>query len=134
MLVRYGRKNINHFVKAFFETMIGRWFFKYNLKVKELKGQEYLKQLIEFSDILTIDGRINTIVSGTAENRQQLIAYLNEQENKGLLIYGHHVSPESIMTCYIENRKNKHIHFVDGSNGGYTQAAKELKSKLKELN
>lgn len=133
MLVRYSKNNIGHFIKAFFETLIGRFYFKYNLKVNDLKGQDYLQQLIEFSDILTIDGRINTIVSGTAENRQQLIAYLTEQEKKGLLIYGHHVSPESIMTCYIENRKNKHIHFLDGSNGGYTEAAKELKSKLKEL-
>jgi hypothetical protein len=37
------------------------------------------------------------------------------------------------MTCYIENRNNKHIHFLDGSNGGYTEAAKELKPKLQAL-
>jgi hypothetical protein len=37
------------------------------------------------------------------------------------------------MTCYIENRNNKHIHFLDGSNGGYTEAAKELKPKLQML-
>lgn len=35
------------------------------------------------------------------------------------------------MTCYIEDRKYKHIHFVDGADGGYTEAAKELKAKRK---
>ena len=130
MLARYSKKNPGYFLKAFFETMIGRLYFKYNLNVNDLKGQDYLQQLIAFSDILTIDGRINTIVSGTAENRERLLEYLNAQEIKGILIYGHHVSPESIMTCYIENRKNKHIHFLDGSNGGYTEAAKELKLKM----
>ncbi len=37
------------------------------------------------------------------------------------------------MTCYIENRKSRHIHFVDGSDGGYTEAAKEFKMKLRQL-
>jgi hypothetical protein len=63
-------------------------------------------------------------------NYLKLLEYLKEQEQKGLLLFGHHVSKESIMTCFIENRNNKHIHFIDGANGGYTEAAKELKPKL----
>ncbi len=133
MMVRYSKWKIGYFLKAFFETLVGRLYFKYNWKVNDLKGQEYLEQVIAFSDTLTIDGRINTIVSGTKENRIRLLKYLNEQEQKGLLIFGHFVSTESIMTCYIENRNNKHIHFLDGSNGGYTEAAKELKPKLQML-
>jgi len=35
------------------------------------------------------------------------------------------------MTCYIENMDSNHIHFVDGSDGGYTKASKEFKSKFK---
>jgi len=49
-------------------------------------------------------------------------------------VYGHFISKESIMTCYIQNRDSKHIHFVDGSDGGYTEASKELKRKLKNMN
>ncbi len=133
MMARYSKWNIGYFLKAFFETFIGRLYFKYNLKVNDLQGQEYLEQVIAFSDTLTIDGRINTIVSGTKENRILLLDYLNYQEQKGLLLFGHYVSTESIMTCYIENRNKKHIHFLDGSNGGYTEAAKELKPKLQIL-
>ncbi|MBD0296914.1 MAG: DUF3095 family protein, partial [Flavisolibacter sp.] len=29
-----------------------------------------------------------------------------------------------------EDRDEKHIHFVDGSDGGYTEASKEYKRKL----
>ncbi len=133
MMARYSNWNISYFLKAFFESLIGRLYFKYNFKVNDLKGQEYLEQVIAFSDTLTIDGKINTIVSGTKENRIHLLKYLNEEEQKGLLIFGHFVSTESIMTCYIENRNKKHIHFLDGSNGGYTEAAKELKPKLQML-
>jgi hypothetical protein len=67
------------------------------------------------------------------DKRIQLLSFLTEQEKNGSLIYGHHISKESVMTCYIENRNDKHIHFVDGADGGYTEAAKEIKMKLKQL-
>ncbi|MEP7163129.1 MAG: DUF3095 family protein [Ferruginibacter sp.] len=131
MLLRYSKRKIGYLVKLFFQTIIGKLYFKYNLKVNNLRAGDYLAQVIEFSDTLTIDGRINTIVSGTAENRELFLKYLAKEEQEGRLLYGHHVSAESIMTCYIENMNNKHIHFVDGADGGYTEAALELKSKFK---
>jgi hypothetical protein len=132
MKARYSKWKIGYLLKLLFQSIIGRLYFKYNIKVNNLRGGDYLKQVIEFSDTLTFDGRINTIVSGTAENRTELLDYLKKEEQKGLLLYGHHVSSESIMTCYIENLNNKHIHFVDGADGGYTGAARELKSKFKK--
>jgi len=132
MLARYSKWKPFYLLKLFFQTIIGKVYFKFNLSVNNLKGQDYLAQVIEFSDTLTIDGRINTIVSGTPENRKLFLAYLSKEEEKGILLYGHHVSAESMMTCYIENLQNKHIHFVDGVNGGYTEAAKELKPKFRK--
>ncbi len=132
MLLHYSKWKVGYLAKVFFQTIIGKIYFKFNLKLNNLKGGEYLSQLIEFSDTLTIDGRINTIISGTKENRIQFLKYLEQEEKKGLLYFGHHVSKESIMTCYIQNRNNKHIHFVDGSDGGYTEASRELKPKLKK--
>ena len=117
-------------ILAFFRTVIGQFYFKYNLNINNLRGKEYLTQLIDNADTLTIDGRINTIISGTMDKRIEFIKYLSIQEKEGNLIYGHHISRESVMTCYIENYNEKHIHFIDGSNGGYTEAARELKTKL----
>ena len=81
----------------------------------------------------TREGRINTIICATAEKHEEFLQYLEDQEKEGNLIFGHHVSKESIMTCYIEERNAKHIHFVDGADGGYTEASKEFKAKLKGL-
>ncbi|HEX8545491.1 MAG TPA: DUF3095 family protein, partial [Cytophagaceae bacterium] len=68
--------------------------------------------------------------TGSTEKRLQFIRYLEEEEQNGNLIFGHHINRASVMTCYIENRDDRHIHFVDGSDGGYTAASKELKRKL----
>jgi hypothetical protein len=34
------------------------------------------------------------------------------------------------MTCLVFSREN-HVHFIDGGDGGYALAAKELKSRIK---
>lgn len=126
MMVKYGKWKTNYFTNAWFRTVFGKLFFRYTTS-----GKKYLDQVISNADTLILDGRISTIISGKKEKRIQLINYLQQQEVKGQLIFGHHISKESVMTCYIENRNEKHTHFIDGSEGGYTEASKEFKRKLK---
>ncbi len=133
MLAKYGKWKIGYFISSFVYTFLGRYYFKYNWELNHLKGQDYLTQLVAHADILVIDGRINTIVSGRSDRHAQFMDYLSAREKENLLVYGHHASKESIITCYIENRNAKHIHFVDGSDGGYTEAAKGFKTKLKQM-
>ena len=133
MIARYGKWKLFYLLKTWLVSLFGKIYFKYNLKVNNLRANDYLTQLIAFSEILTIDGRINTIVSGTKVNRMRFLEYLQDLEQKKLIIYGHYVSSASIMTCYVENIYNKHVHFIDGADGGYTEAAKELKPKLAAL-
>lgn len=130
MKAKYNKFRMNYIVKTLITTFIGKLYFKYNWKVNDLRGKEYLNQVISNADTLTIDGRINTIITGKMDKRILLVAYLAGQQKEGTLIFGHHISKESVMTCYIENRDSKHIHFVDGSEGGYTEAAKEFKRQL----
>jgi hypothetical protein len=133
MLVKFGGWNPAYFISTFFRSFFGFFYFKYNLNITGLSGNDYLMQLIAHADTLTIDGRINTIICGSQEEHQQFLGYLSNLEKEGSLIFGHYGSKESIMTCYIQNRNARHIHFVDGADGGYTEAAKEFKAKLKEM-
>jgi peroxiredoxin len=78
---------------------------------------------------LVIDGKVNTVISGTAVQREKLQAALNKLEQEGEINYGLYVSRESVMSCYVRNLNEEHIHFVDGAEGGYTKAAGMLKRK-----
>lgn len=129
MMMKFGGWNPRYFLRQFLRTAVGRFWFKYNWSLGGLSGQEYLTQLIAHADTLTVDGRINTIVCAPPERHERFLQFLQTQEAAGLLVYGHHASKESIMTCYIENLNDKHVHFVDGADGGYTFAARELKAK-----
>ncbi|MEO5948654.1 MAG: DUF3095 domain-containing protein [Chitinophagaceae bacterium] len=105
-------------------TLLGTLYFKTK------PGKNYLIQLVDFSDTLVIDGKINTVISGTTRQRELLEAALNELEQKNEIQYGLFVSKESVMSCYVRSMDKNHVHFVDGSDGGYTKAAGVLKMKL----
>ena len=84
-------------------------------------GKSYLRSLVEMADTLVIDGKINTVISGTAKQRQALQKVLDKLEADGKLVYGLHISRAAVMSCYVRDLKDGHIHFVDGSEGGYTR-------------
>ena len=126
MKTRLGRTDWRYLITNWLITLYGHFYFLY-----DRQGRSYLEALVELSDTLVIDGRINTVMTGTPQQREQLIAQLQSLEDLGLLFFGWHSSPESIMSCYVRNRQDQHIHFVDGSGGGYTQAARMLKGKFK---
>jgi len=58
-----------------------------------------------------------------------LVEALDKIESEGEIMYGIYVSNESVMSCYVRSLSEKHIHFVDGAEGGYTRAANVVKQK-----
>jgi len=80
------------------------------------------------SDVCKFDGTLRMVFSGSPQQRLQLVAYLRERENRGVLCYGLHVSDAAIVTCLVEKMFGDQVHFVDGAQGGYAMAAKQFKS------
>lgn len=105
------------------KTLLGYFYFKTK------KGKVYLHNLVDMSDTLVIDGRINTVISGTTQQRELLETALTKIERDGEILYGLYVSKESVMSCYVRNLNDRHVHFVDGAEGGYTKAAGVIKQK-----
>jgi hypothetical protein len=124
MKARIGGYNPLYVFKTWVTILLGSLYFRTK------PGKIYLNQLVELSDTLVIDGRISTVISGTQLQREQLQKALDMLEQDGLIRYGMHVSKESVMSCYVRRMDHGHIHFVDGSEGGYTRAAGMLKNKI----
>lgn len=124
MKVKLGKVKMIELLKEWIVMLYGYVYF--NTK----KGKHYLNRLVEMSDTLVIDGKINTVISGTSAQRKRLQDILIQLENEGELYFGFHVSRESVMSCYVRDLEDGHIHFVDGAEGGYTKAAGFIKKKL----
>lgn len=125
MRTKFGEFDGLYLLRNWFRATFGGLYLK-----NSQAGKNYLQKLVELTDTLTIDGRINTVITGTYQQRKSLTTYLDHLEEKGKIKYGLHVSEQSVMSCYVRDiRKDDHIHFVDGAGGGYTKAANQLKNK-----
>ncbi|RBQ11354.1 DUF3095 domain-containing protein [Pedobacter miscanthi] len=122
---RLGKIRLFELLKSWFINIYGYIYFRTE------SGKNYLKQLVAMSDTLVIDGRINTVITGTEQQRLALQKELDIMEAKNDILYGLYVSGESVMSCYVRDLVDDHIHFVDGAEGGYTQAAGVLKQKIR---
>ncbi|QYA24735.1 DUF3095 domain-containing protein [Gramella sp. MT6] len=128
MITKLGRWSLPAFLKSFMIANFGELYLR-----NTDAGISYLQKLVELSDNLTLDGRINTVITGNRSQRKKLIAYLDKLEKLKFIKYGVHVSEESIMSCYVKDMStDQHIHFIDGGNGGYTKAANQLKLKFQD--
>jgi len=90
----------------------------------------YKKTVAANTDYKKFDDMLRQILSGTVAQRKQLEIYLEALHQQGDVIYGMHASPSVLMTCLVFERENQHMHFVDGSNGGYAMAAKTMKQQI----
>ena len=124
MRASMGGFNLFYLISNWLKTLFGYLYFKTRT------GKIYLYNLVELSDTLVIDGKINTVISGTTQQREQLVDVLTKLEKEGEILFGLYVSTESVMSCYVRNLNDRHVHFVDGSEGGYTKAAGIIKQKL----
>ena len=107
-------KSINFIGKILMDYNIGQW-------------GKYKKRITSYSDTEKFDDMLRLTVCSTFEETLALEKYLKQQFNEGNIIYGIHKTDSSFMTCLIFERHGKHIHFVDGTNGGYAMAAKMMK-------
>jgi len=69
----------------------------------------------------------------TGAEHAALVAGLTAEHAAGHLAFGTFASSSALMTCLIFDRRGEHIHFVDGGDGGYALAARQLKAQLGAL-
>lgn len=126
MKISLVSNNWMYFLKSWLKTNFGKIYL--NLTSS---GKQYLKQIGQLSHTFMLDGMINTVFTAEQSKIDNFIAFLDTLEADNKLIYGIHVTHASVMSCYVLDRRTTHSHFVDGTEGGYTSAAKMFKIKKK---
>ncbi len=117
---------IKNLAKAVFKTL------KNMLK----KGLSKVIPILKIEQINSIDSEkfddmLRMVISGSKEQRERLTSFLEYRYQLGDLAYGINVAKSVYMTCLVYERKARQTYFIDGSNAGYTIAAKELKNRIK---
>lgn len=92
----------------------------------------YARAMRTHSDYRKFDDVLRMVIDASPGEAEALRNAFEARRARGEIHYGIHESDSAIMTCLVESMKDGgHIHFVDGGDGGYTIAARELKAQKK---
>lgn len=111
----------------------GRLLMKLGLSAGGFNGRTYRREVLQNTDFRKFDEALRMVVDVSPEQVTQLTAYLEAQYQARRLAYGIHLSESALITCMIRDYRGDHVHFVDGSDGGYALSAKQLKARLRAL-
>ena len=127
-----GGRNRNLYAMKLYLNSLLQWCLdKFDMSVGGYDGKQYRVELRENTDYRRFDDTLRILLDCTAAQADQIEAMLASHTQQGELSYGVHRSSSALMTCLVFSLdKGEHIHFVDGANGGFTSAAKNLKAKL----
>jgi hypothetical protein len=113
------------------ETLLAWVVIKRNRPVGGFDPARYKDEIVRNLDFSKYDDTLAMVIDCPTDRIATIRAYLDAPCARGELSYGIHLSDSALMTCLVESAtEHKHVHFIDGDAGGYTQAAKELKRRI----
>ena len=119
------------YLKRFLEIFFCILCFKLNLPLMKDKDI-YMQSIPSHSDYKKFDDMLRMVLDGSKDQLSQMKSFLEDLYQKDKIFYGVHESPQALMTCMVEGLGDgDHIHFIDGSDGGYAMAAKQMKAQMK---
>jgi hypothetical protein len=119
-------------LKIAYYVLLGWLAIVFGTRLGSFDGQRYREELIRNSDYRKFDGTIRMVLDLSEAQCQKVRQLLEAEREQGALAFGIHTADSSLMTCVISSYSGNHVHFIDGSDGGYALAAKELKAQLKK--
>lgn len=114
-------------------VLLGWFLMEFGLKTGQTDWSRYKETLVRNTDVRKFNDIYRQILAGNAAQRATLDAWLAERYAKRELVYGLHVTDRAQMTCLVFNYSGRHLHFIDGADGGLFLAAKQFKERAAKL-
>lgn len=113
------------------ETLLVRFMMATGIPIGGLKPREYRRELAANSDVRKFDDGLKVTADCSVETADRIEAALTRAEEAGICRFGAHRQGQAIMTCLVpDHTRSDHMHFVDGADGGYAMAARNMKAKM----
>ncbi len=111
------------------QTAVGRFGMARGKQTLGFPADVYRDEVVANTDFRKFDDTLRMVLDVTDAQHRALEDDLSQRHAAGTIIYGTHVATAALMTCAITSYRGQHMHFVDGADGGYALAAKQLKAQ-----
>jgi hypothetical protein len=112
---------------------LGWLLMTFGIRTSATDWGRYKTVLARNADVRKFNDCFRQILAGNAAQREALVAWLNAGFERRELVYGAHVADRAQMTCLVFDYSGRHLHFIDGADGGLAMAAKALKERAAKL-
>jgi hypothetical protein len=114
-------------------ALLGWFLTTFGIRTAKTDWSRYKLVLARNSDVKKFNDCFRQILAGNAAQRAALTAWLDQRFAARELVYGIHVADRAQMTCLVFDYSGRHLHFIDGADGGLFMAAKALKQRASTL-
>jgi len=110
----------------------GAFVFNTGFSTPWFDPNRYLSSSVPRSDFRKFDGLLRMVIDVPGGKVPAILEFLEAEHRRGAIFYGTHRSRSALMTCVVFSlRRDSHVHFIDGNDGGYALAALQFKQQLK---
>lgn len=127
----HQRLSLRQLFKAALIQAFALFVVKFNIRMGGFDPRKYRESTALNSDHKKFDDMLRLVIDCSKDEIRQVQTFLDLWRAQGSIFYGSHLSGEALMTCYVQSMEDTgHVHFIDGSDGGYALAAKQLKEQI----
>jgi hypothetical protein len=124
----YGKR----YRAALISSLIQFFCERFDRRAGAYNAPVYREELRANTDFRKYDGLFRAVLDVSADQAERVERYLESQYRAGRLVYGLHLAGRALMTCLVFNlAQSEHVHFIDGSDGGFAVAATGFKARLR---
>jgi len=115
----------------YFTSFVQLILERFDLSAGGYNAPVYRAELRANSDFRRFDDMLRMILDCPVELADTIEAFFEDLHRRGKICFGTHRSDYALMTCLVFSlAKGEHIHFVDGSDGGFAMASVPLKAQI----
>ena len=116
-------------LRIVFEIVLSVILHRTNRKAGGFDARLYARQITGNSDFRKFDDGLKMTLDVDDAGLSQIRARLERAAAEGVCRFGLHSQNSALITCIVPSAiRGDHMHFIDGAEGGYAQAATAMKA------
>ncbi|MCX2723720.1 DUF3095 family protein [Roseibium salinum] len=134
VLTAFADNRLRGWVRTLLECVVFVMAYTTGKRIGPLDPKKYFEEMSLNTDHRKVGDSLQLVLDLTLEQLAGVEDCLMTAYEAGDVIYGLHVSHSALMTCFVQDIGNsRHIHFVDGADGGLSVAASQFKERQSAL-